>query len=183
VRWLAAGAAGLVAVVVVLVFARGKDTPAEPEPVITSSASAAPAGNTRAATLPPSVPAAPAKAAPLTKAETIARLRSAKSTLIGAATPCWRSRDAAAPRGTPDVTLGELRFKYALVVHGGEAEVENVEVVENTITDPDLDTCVRDAVSRAHWPAGGPDGLLEVEEKISIGDLTLPEPPPGAKIR
>ena len=76
-----------------------------------------------------------------------------------------------------------LQFRYALVVHGGEAEVENVEVTESTVSDPELDACLRDAVARAHWPTTGPDGMLEVEDRLRIGDLTIPDAPSIPKVR
>lgn len=141
---------------------------------------------------PRGVPSAPpafaaADAAPSTRAETIARLGVARGKLRAAATPCWRAHAAAsrpppAP-GVPDETLGMLRFHYALAVHRGEAEVENVEVLESSVVDHELDTCIRDAVAHARWPAPGPDGLLEVEDRIRIGDLTIPEAPPDPKMR
>lgn len=125
--------------------------------------------------------------APPSRAETLTRLDGARAKLREAARPCWRAHAAtprpAAPRGMPDETLGMLRVRYALVVHAGEAEVENVEVLESTIGDGALDTCIRDAVVRARWPATGADGMLEVEDLLRIGDLTLPEADAASQLR
>jgi len=186
-------AAAIVAVVAVALLLRTLRDPRVTRPAVASEALSAAEPTVGDASDPPrGVPSAPpafaaADAAPSTRAETIARLGVARGKLRAAATPCWRAHAAAsrpppAP-GVPDETLGMLRFHYALAVHRGEAEVENVEVLESSVVDHELDTCIRDAVAHARWPAPGPDGLLEVEDRIRIGDLTIPEAPPDPKMR
>jgi hypothetical protein len=187
---LAAAIGAALLVVILLARDRGAESAAVPspaEPVATDLLSALPS----TAAMPPAVaaPAAPPSRTPLTRAETIARLDAARAKLRAEATPCWKARAAKRPApvpGTPappDETLGMMKFHYALVVHGGEAEVQNVEVSETTVSDPELDACLRDAISRARWPTTGPEGLLEVEDLLRIGDLTIPEPPSFPKIR
>lgn len=151
--------------------------PTSGDPALPGPAGASPAAASARPSAPPS------------REETIARLDGARAMLREAAKPCWAAYVKAAasrpaiPRGTPDPSVGMLRFHYNLVVHGGEAEVENVDVHESTITDGQLDSCVRDAVARARWPANGPDGVLDIEDQLRLGDLTVPEPPRGAEIR